>query len=123
MATVLIVDDDAHTRLLVRSLLTHAGHSVLEAKDGAAALGEAAAHRPNLILLDLSMAGMSGPDFLRALRADEQIRNTPVALYTATPMNAAMRDFITMYSIVDVIPKPSEPSDFIAAVEHALSLT
>jgi two-component system, chemotaxis family, chemotaxis protein CheY len=121
MATVLIADDDAHTRLLVRSILTHAGHSVFEAHDGAAALAQARAGRPSLILLDLSMAGMSGPDFLRALRADEQLKHTAVALYTATPMNAAIRDFAEMYSIVDVIAKPSEPGEFLAAVERALN--
>lgn len=122
MATVLIADDDANTRLLVRSLLTYAGHTVLEAKDGAAALAQSA-RRPDLILLDLSMTGMSGPDFLRALRADDQVKDTAVALYTGTPMNAAMRDFIEMYSIVEVIAKPSEPSDFLAAIDRALNRT
>ena len=120
MASVLIADDDTHTRLLVRSVLTHAGHTVYEAKDGAAALLESAARQPDLILLDLSMAGMSGADFLRALRADRASKDVRVALYTATPMNAALRDFVEMYSIVDVIPKPSEPTQLVAGVERAL---
>lgn len=118
---MLIADDDPHTRLLVHSILTHAGHVVVEAKDGAQALAESAARRPNLILLDLSMAGMSGPDFLRALRTDPNIKATRVALYTATPMNAALRDFIETYSVAAVIPKPSEPAELLAAVERALS--
>ena len=58
------------TRLLVQTVLTHAGHRVVEAKDAAEALDCAATHAPDLILLDLSMPGASGPELLRALRAD-----------------------------------------------------
>jgi CheY-like chemotaxis protein len=123
VATVLVVDDDRNTRLLVRTVLGHAGHNVLEAEDGRAALGIAATDRPQLILLDLSMPSMSGPEFLRALRADGRTSNMPVALYTATAMTPALRDFMEMYAIRDVIPKPSEPAELLAAVERALGGT
>ena len=120
MATVLIVDDDPATRLLVRTVLSHAGHAVIEAGSGAEGLGAASAERPDLILLDLSMAAMSGAEFLRALRADANARATRVALYTATPMNAALRDFMEIYGVVAAIPKPSEPQELIAAVSSAI---
>jgi len=120
MATVLVADDDASTRFLVRTVLSHAGHNVLEAKDGGEALNTAAEHRPQLILLDLSMPSMSGPELLRALRADARTTGTPVALYTATAMNSALRDFMEMYGIRHVIPKPSEPAELLASVERAL---
>ncbi|HEX3456869.1 MAG TPA: response regulator [Candidatus Baltobacteraceae bacterium] len=120
MATVLIVDDDAATRLLVTTLLRHAGHTPIEATNGAEGLSSAAEHQPDLILLDLSMPSMSGPEFVRALRIAPQTRTTTVALYTASPMNAMLRDFMEMYGIEDVIPKPSEPSEFIDSVRQAL---
>ena len=123
MATVLVADDDRNTRLLVRTVLGHAGHDVLEAKDGGEALELAAAHQPHLILLDLSMPSMSGPEFLRALRAQPQSKATRVALYTATAMNSALRDFMEIYGIHDAIPKPSEPAELIASVERALGRT
>jgi CheY-like chemotaxis protein len=121
MAKVLVVDDDANTRLLVRTVLTHAGHEVIEAAEGADALFQTSAGRPDLILLDLSMPSMGGPAFVRALRADPETRPTAVALYTATPMNAALRDFVDMYHIRHVIPKPSEPIELLEAVERALT--
>lgn len=121
MATVLVVDDDANTRSLVRTVLTHAGHAVIEAPDGETALSHASEHRPDLILLDFSMPSMSGPAFLRALRIDPQSRSTAVALYTATTMNAALRDFMEIYAIRHVIPKPSEPGELLEAVERALT--
>ena len=120
MATVLIVDDDPDTRALVHVVLTHAGHAVLEAGDARDALAGAAADRPDLILLDLSMPGTSGTEFLRALRADPCTRESAVALYTASPMTPALRDFIEMYAICAVVPKPSEPAELIAAVSRAL---
>jgi two-component system, cell cycle sensor histidine kinase and response regulator CckA len=120
VSTVLVVDDDENSRLLVRTLLTHAGHRALEAATGAAGLALAAAERPDLVLLDLSMSSMSGPEFMRALRAGEQTKGMAVALYTATATSAAVRDFMEMYQIRAAIPKPSEPSEFLEALARAL---
>lgn len=121
MATVLIADDDPNSRLLIRTILTHVGHIVLEAADGADALALARADTPDLILLDLSMPAMNGAEFLRALRADPGTNGIRVALYTATPMNAALRDFMEIYAIGHVVPKPSEPAALIEAIELALN--
>jgi|SRR5580700_3281176 CheY-like chemotaxis protein len=120
MATVLVVDDAVEARLLVRAILTHAGHTVLEAADGHEGLATAVDRRPDLILLDLSLPSMGGPEFARALRKDQRTRSTAVALYTATPMSAALRDFMEMYQIRHVVPKPSEPLELLRAIERAL---
>jgi CheY-like chemotaxis protein len=121
VATVLVVDDDANSRLLVRTLLGYAGHATIEAAGGVEGLALAAAHRPDLILLDLSMPSMSGAEFVRALRRDAQTQGIAVALYTATATSAAVRDFMEMYQIRHAIPKPSEPSEFLEAVARALA--
>jgi CheY-like chemotaxis protein len=123
MATVLIADDDANTRLLVRTVLSHAGHRVVEAENGPQALEIAGANPPNLILLDLSMPGMSGAELLRALRLNSKTKSVAVALYTATPANAAIRDFMEIYAIREAIPKPCEPAELVASVERALAPT
>jgi CheY-like chemotaxis protein len=123
MATVLVADDDCDTRLLVRTVLEHAGHAVVEAENGSTALSMAACNRPDLILLDLSMPSMGGAEFMRALRINPQTRSVAAALYTATPMSAAIRDFIEMYSMAGVVPKPSEPLELVSAVERLLQRT
>jgi CheY-like chemotaxis protein len=123
MATVLVADDDRDTRLLVRTVLEHAGHVVVEAENGSAALSLAERERPDLILLDLSMPSMGGAEFMRALRANPETRSLAAALYTATQMSAAIRDFMEIYAIAGVVPKPCEPFELVSAVERLLRAT
>lgn len=120
MASVLVVDDDPNARALVVALLAHAGHQALEAADGARGLERAIECRPDLVLIDLSMPAMSGPQFMRALRADERTRATRVALYTASDVDAALRDFMQIYGVVAALPKPADPRELLAAIEAAL---
>ena len=120
MASVLVVDDDPNARALVVALLAHAGHQALEAPDGARGLERAIECRPDLVLVDLSMPAMSGPQFMRALRADERTRATRVALYTASDVDAALRDFMEIYGVVAALPKPADPRELLAAIEAAL---
>ena len=60
MARILVVDDDAHIREVVRFALEKAGHQVSEAADGRAALAEFAASSADLVVQDLAIAGMPG---------------------------------------------------------------
>ena len=79
-ATVLVVDDHANVRVLVRDYLTELGYHVVTARDGAEALGAVQRVPPDLILLDIMMPNMDGFAFLRAYRKDH---GAPVILLTA----------------------------------------
>lgn len=121
MATILIADDDANSRLLVATLLEHAGHEVLEAANGFDALEVAGTGCPDLILVDLSMPGMSGVAFIRALRRVARPTPATVVLYTGSADGEGIRDFMRAYGVSGIIPKPCEPAYFIAAVQAALN--
>ena len=71
-ATILVVDDDADTRGLVRRLLERAGYSVREAEDGLAGLRELFALSPDLVLLDVTMPGLDGWATLERIREVER---------------------------------------------------
>ncbi|MGB6985965.1 MAG: response regulator [Candidatus Aquilonibacter sp.] len=120
MARVLVVDDDVNARLLLRTLLAHLGHDVFEAADGRQGLATAFEVEPHLIIIDLSMPEMNGPTFVRALRANARIGTTPVALYTASAIDAPTRDFMEIYGVATALPKPAEPRELLAAIEAAL---
>jgi CheY-like chemotaxis protein len=80
---VLVVDDDEVSRYLVASRLGPAGLAVTEAASGAGGLAEVRRQRPDAIVLDLSMPGMSGFDVLERLKEDPVTRGIPVIVLTA----------------------------------------
>jgi CheY-like chemotaxis protein len=86
---ILIVEDDEPIRESLKEVLEQEGYEVLTATNGSDGLRvlEKAARRPSLILLDLFMPVMSGLDFLRVIRAQDQrsITSSPIILLSASP--------------------------------------
>lgn len=68
MASIMIADDSGYTRRTHRRILESDGHTVLEAASGLAAIESYFVHRPDVVLLDLTMEDMSGLDVLARLR-------------------------------------------------------
>jgi len=75
---VLIVDDDAYVRSLIRHALHRRGYGTLEASDCAEALQKARLHKPDAVSLDMMMPGMDGLQTLRALKNDRATAPIPV---------------------------------------------
>lgn len=98
---ILVVDDEPSNRNILKQELTHHGYLVETANDGAEALKNVDAWRPDLLILDLMMPGMGGLDVLKELRKKED--DTPVIMITAygtvdravEAMKAGAFDFIT----------------------------
>jgi signal transduction histidine kinase/CheY-like chemotaxis protein len=83
-AEVLVVDDDAGTRELLRRTLAREGWAVAEAADGREALARLGRGAPpSVVLLDLMMPGMDGFEVLAAMRREEAWRGIPVVVVTA----------------------------------------
>ena len=78
--TVLVIDDNAQARELIRRVLTDEGFRVVEAGDGAAGLALARRDPPDAITLDVLMPGMDGWAVLAALKADEALADVPVIM-------------------------------------------
>ena len=90
---VLVVDDDAGTREMLRRLLTREGWLVREAEDGAAGLDEVARSRPAVVLLDLMMPRMDGFEMLTLLRQNEATRDLPVVIVTSKDLTREEREW------------------------------
>ncbi len=80
---VLVVDDDEHTRNLLRDLCVSSGFRVNEAEDGNEALSRLAAEKPDLMLLDLMMPRRDGFSVLKAVRENTELAELPVIILTA----------------------------------------
>lgn len=85
-STVLIADDDADSRTIVRALLEFQGRDVLEVSGGVECVGAARAVRPDVIVLDLVMPGMDGWHTAAALRADPRTSAIPILALTAAAL-------------------------------------
>jgi DNA-binding response OmpR family regulator len=79
---ILLVDDSPTAILWQRMILEEDRYEIVVASDGEEGLRLARAERPDLVLLDVTMPRMSGFEALRALRADDDLRDTPIIMVT-----------------------------------------
>ena len=86
MKRILIVEDKASSRELVRTVLEHQGYAVIEAADGDEGLLKARAEAPDLILLDLQMPIRNGYEVLTELRREPRFHSLPIIAVTASAM-------------------------------------
>ncbi|MBI3159432.1 MAG: response regulator [Chloroflexi bacterium] len=119
---ILLVDDTPDNLRLLSSFLNEKGFKVRTALNGAMALTAANAARPDLILLDITMPGMSGYEVAERLRQDEHTRETPIIFVSA--LNETL-DKVRAFSSggVDYIPKPFQFEEVLARVQTHLELS
>jgi putative two-component system response regulator len=118
---ILIVDDDSSARCALATLLRREGFEVSDASDGEAALAQCALFRPDLILLDIVMPGMTGFEVCRRVKATPETRLTPVVLITGLSatedrikgINAGADDFLS---------KPIDFNELLARTRSLLRL-
>jgi GAF domain-containing protein/class 3 adenylate cyclase len=81
--SVLVVDDNLDVRTYVSRILRREGYQVLTARNGQEGFDVAQERRPELIVTDLMMPGVSGLDMIRMIRTSEELKGTPIVLLTA----------------------------------------
>lgn len=122
MKTILLADDEDSLRTLVYTTLEDSGFEILEASDGDEALALARAHRPDLLVLDWMMPGLTGVEVTAALRQEDYAIHTPIILLTARSqqddISAALKTGVTTYLL-----KPFSPAELLTVVESLLAET
>jgi len=121
MATILIVDDNAENRCFLTALLGYRGHHTSEAINGSEALAAVRTDRPDLIISDLVMPMMDGFEFLRRLRSEAAIAQTPVVFYTAVYDWREVRVLVENAGIVRFLTKPAEAEEILRTVDETLA--
>ncbi|MFB2703856.1 response regulator [Marinobacter shengliensis] len=106
---VLYVEDDPDVRAIAELALQDVGgFNAALCSSGQQALEVAPEFEPDLILLDVMMPEMDGPETMRRLRALDATRSTPVIFMTARIQNAEIEEYLALGAI-GVIPKPFDP--------------
>ena len=109
MTKILVVDDDVAIRVLLRRTLgSMPDAEIIEAENGAEALGLAHEQRPDLILLDIMMPVMDGIEFLKKSAANEQLSRIPVMMISALAERERIIDSVS-HGARDYIVKPFDP--------------
>jgi two-component system OmpR family response regulator len=106
---ILHVEDDLDIQAIaLLSLETLGGFTIVQASSGQEALEKAPAFSPDLLLLDVMMPTMDGPELLQELRKLPQFSQTPVIFMTAKAQPEEVQQFVELGAI-DVITKPFDP--------------
>jgi CheY-like chemotaxis protein len=119
MSTILVVDDLAAGQQLLVTLLSAQGHTVLEADQASTALTQLRQHHPALVIVDISLPGVTGLDSVARLRADPTLAATPVLFYTARYDDTATAPAIRATGSA-VLAKPVTPTEVVSQVEAVL---
>ena len=120
MPLIVVIDDDAGTRMLVSQVLKKEGHVVMAAEDGVKGLALIREFKPNLVVSDVQMPLLDGFEVLDRLRNDETLATTPVILLTSLQDRSHMRQGMTT-GADDYLTKPFAPQELREAVSAQLN--
>ncbi|MEI7697864.1 MAG: response regulator [Actinomycetes bacterium] len=120
---ILVIDDNADIRNLIQFIFEKAGISVSQGSDGENGLAQLKSEKPDLVLLDSMMPGISGLDVLKTIRedSDPNLNQVPVVMLTA---NSATEDMKTAFELgaSSYIVKPFKNNQIVAEIDSILQL-
>lgn len=119
MANILVVDDEPNIVLSLEFLMEQAGYSVTTAEDGEQALACVENAIPDLILLDISLPGISGFDVLEQLRARQATEHLPIIMLTAHGREVEREKGMAM-GADDYITKPFSTQSLVEKVRQLM---
>jgi two-component system cell cycle response regulator DivK len=117
---ILIVEDNEQNRKLARDLLQVNGYRTIQAETGEAGVALAAEHRPDLVVMDIHLPGISGIEALAMLRVAPVTRAIPVVAFTASVMPQDRNDIMAA-GFDAFVSKPIEIRQFLDAVAATLA--
>jgi CheY-like chemotaxis protein len=113
MPRILVVDDEPDQRFMLRRIFERAGHEVTEVGDGAAALAVVRESPPDLVVTDMMMPVMDGPELIRCLRGEPATAGIPILAASGDSHLAGDADA--------VVSKPYSWQHLIAAADALLT--
>ncbi len=117
---VLIVEDDANSRVFLERALLSQGYTVESAANGLQALEKASLSPPDLIISDIMMPKMDGFELCRRVKTDERFRTIPFVFYTATYIDQKDEKLAIAIGASLFLIKPMEPEKFFRAIRKVI---
>jgi PAS domain S-box-containing protein len=116
---VLVVDDVASNRVLIKEFLKSVNISCIEAENGQQAVQYARQHKPDLVIMDIRMPVLNGHEATKIIKADEQLKHIPVVMLTASVMKG-QEDEIKQNHCDGFLRKPVNRIELIAQLMRFL---
>ena len=119
---ILVIEDQEDNRRIVRDLLTSVGYEILEAVTGEDGVAAAAAHVPDLILMDIQLPGLDGYDATRRIRANPALQHIPIIAVTSYALSG---DDVKAFAAGcnGYVSKPFSPRALLAKIREFLQDT
>jgi len=120
MAEVFLMEDEPNICLVLESVLTHEGHNVTTANNGAAGLEKLSkSQKPDVVLLDLNMPVLNGREVAQRMKNDPDLNDIPVVIMSGCVAYA--EDFPPNDCYESVLSKPFDLTDLIDLIENLTS--
>ena len=117
MAKILVVDDAAFMRMMLKDILTKLGHEVIEACNGLEAVAKYNEIKPNLVTMDITMPEMDGLEALKKIRSSDP--SAVIVMCSAMGQQAMVIDAIQS-GAKDFIVKPFQPDRVQEAINKVI---
>ena len=119
---VMIVDDTKDTVGMVKKLLESEGYETIDASNGKDALKllKSSKRKPDLLLLDMFMPGMSGREVCERIRDDDELKGLRVAFFTVAAFRGLGKQKLKDLKVLDYIVKPFDVDDLLRRIQRML---
>jgi len=117
---IMVVDDEPSLRELVSAVLEQEGYEVITAEDGKEALEKLKTIKPDLILLDMMMPGISGREVCEKIRADKKTKDLKVVFLTVARFSEVGKEELNKMNVSDYITKPFDNDDLLKRVKKII---
>ena len=116
---ILVVEDHEDNRQILRDLLASAGFDMIEAENGEDGVAAAAAHRPDLILMDIQLPVLDGYEATRRIKADPALKAIPIIVVTSYALSGD-EDKARACGCDAYVAKPYSPRLLLARIREFL---
>ena len=117
---ILLVEDQADNRKIIRDMLRGADYEITEAENGEEALAAIAKQRPDLILMDIQLPIMDGYTVTRKIKGDPVLRSIPIIAVTSYALSGEEKK-AREAGCDDYVPKPFSPRQLLAKIQQCMT--
>lgn len=116
---IMVVDDEPYIARVIKFKLEQEGYTVISANDGQSGLQKIKEEKPDLVLLDVMMPGLSGYEVCQKIKEDAELAGIPVVILTAKGQERDREQGLTM-GASDYITKPFSPNRLLELVKSMI---